>query len=252
MAATATAPRRSLSPAEVANFQRDGFIVVPHLYSPEQMLEWKRLIQGVLDEEKKQQGDAWNLTASGVRVWNVPAIHPTLLAAMKDDHVTPILQQVIGPNVEFLSAKAVFKNDTTSFASPWHHDWFYWEGTNKVSIWIAMDDATPDNGCLKMIPGSHKKDFPKTSHDGNAFVNRIDEKELAGLPISTLAIERGGAVFFHDRTVHSSYPNTVKKDRWSLISTYRDASLRDECQQGLQDYWKQPMVVSGRSVNGGV
>ena len=111
---------RLLSPAEVAAYRRDGFIAVPHLYSAEHVLEWKRLIQSVLEEEKKQAGDAWDLTSSGVRVWNAPNIHPTLRAAMKDDRVTPILQQIIGPNVEFLSAKAVFKNDTTSFASLWH------------------------------------------------------------------------------------------------------------------------------------
>lgn len=248
---TATASPRTLSPDDVAAYQRDGFIAVPHLYSAEQMLDWKRLIQGVLDEEKKAVGDAWNLTASGVRVWNAPAIHPAMLAAMKDDHVTPILRQVIGSNVEFLSAKAVFKNDTTSFASPWHQDWFYWEGTNKVSVWIAMDDATPENGCLKLIPGSHKKVFQKTVNEENAFTQRIDDDQLKGLPVQTMSIERGGAVFFHDLAVHSSYPNTVKKDRWSLISTYRDASLRDECQKGLQEYWAKPLLVSGRSVNGG-
>jgi ectoine hydroxylase-related dioxygenase (phytanoyl-CoA dioxygenase family) len=248
---TATAATRSLSPAEVVAFQRDGFIVVPHLYTAEQMLEWKRLIQGVLEEEKKQAGDSWNMATSGVRVWNVEAIHPSLLAAMKDEHVTPILKQIIGPDVEFLSAKAVFKNDATSFASPWHQDWFYWEGAHKISVWIAMDDATPENGCLKMIPGSHKRAFDKTVRDGNAFVNQIDDKELEGLPVSTLAVERGGAVFFHDRAVHSSYPNTARKDRWSLISTYRDASAPDECQDSLKEFWKKPMVVSGKSVNGG-
>lgn len=250
MTVAATSPRL-LSSAEVAAYHRDGFIAVPHLYSAEHVLEWKRLIQSVLDEEKKHAGDAWDLTSSGVRVWNAPNIHPTLRAAMKDDRVTPILQQIIGPNVEFLSAKAVFKNDTTNYASPWHQDWFYWEGASKISVWIALDDATPENGCLKMIPGTHVKVFPKTCHEGNAFVNRIDDKEIAGLPVSTLAIKRGGAVFFHDCAIHSSYPNTARTDRWSLISTYRDASVRDECQPSLQEYWKQPLLVCGQSVNGG-
>ena len=50
----------------------------------------------------------------------------------------------------------VFKNEAMTFASPWHQDWSYWYGAHKLSIWVALDDATVENGCLKLFPGSHK------------------------------------------------------------------------------------------------
>jgi phytanoyl-CoA hydroxylase len=247
---TSTVSPRSITPEQVAQFHRDGFLVVPSLYSGEQMLGWKATLQAVLEEEKKQAGDAWNLTYSGVRVWNSQEIHPKILQAMKDERVTPILQQVIGPNVEFLSAKVVFKNDTTSFASPWHQDWFYWEGARKISVWIAMDDAVVANGCLKFIPGSNHKVFPKTVSKENAFTNRIADKDLEGWQEITAEVTRGSAVFFGDLAIHSSHPNVSKADRWSLISTYRDAGVKDEC--GLNaSLWKEPTLVCGKSVNGG-
>ena len=149
------------------------------------------------------------------------------------------------PHVEFLSAKVVLKNSSTSFASPWHQDYFYWEGSNKLSIWIALDDATVANGCLMFVPGSHKKLFTKqVVNNENAFVNRIDPKDLADWPQQTVELKRGDAVFFHDMAVHSSHPNTAGVDRWSLISTYRDASIVD-----ASTVWPTAMVVAGKSAN---
>lgn len=251
--AAALAPALVLTPEQVNTYHNDGFLIVRGLYSGETMLEWKRVLHNVLADEREKAGkkrDEWDLSDSGVRVWNSQHIHPFLLEAMKDNHVGPILHQLLGPSVEFLSAKVVFKNSTTSFASPWHQDWFYWEGAPKMSVWIALDDAYPANGCLKLIPGSHKKVFPKFCAHGNAFVNRIEDKELEGLPVTVGEVKRGDAVFFSDLAVHSSFPNTVKADRFSMISTYRNAAVKDIC--GLnKDLWDKPLLLGGVSMNNG-
>jgi len=236
-------PSPKLSPSQLAAWERDGFVAVSGLYPPEEMLRWKQVLKDYL------KNDAPNQSNSGVRVWNSHAFPPTLLNAMCDHRVTPILQQLIGADVEFLSAKAVFKDGTIDFPSPWHQDWFYWEGPAKMSIWIALDDASVANGCLKFIPGSHKRVFPRKHFPGEGFGFRIEDKELAGLPVATLEVKRGDAVFFHDLAAHSSHPNTIKADRWSFISTYRNAAVLDPC--GLSaTLWKEPLQVCGRSVNG--
>ncbi|MBI2192282.1 MAG: phytanoyl-CoA dioxygenase family protein [Planctomycetes bacterium] len=250
MSAAIAESSRVLSSEEIAAYNRDGFIVARKLYDPETMLQWKAVLKGVLEEEKASgKLDARGLAASGVRVWARDRLHPTLLEAMRDQQVTPILRQVVGPNVEFLSGKAVFKDNATSFSSPWHQDWFYWEGSTKTSVWIALDDATPENGCLKFVPGSHRRIFPKKVV-GEAFGNRIDEKDLEGWPVTSVPVQRGDCVFFHDQAVHSSHPNRTGADRWSFISTYREASVKDA--SGLsQNLWKWPLIVCGTSVNGG-
>ena len=93
-------------------------------------------------------------------------------------------------------------------------------------IWIALDDADTENGCLKMIPGSHKKRFSvQRVTETTGFGWRVEGETLNDLPVMTLEVARGDAVFFHDQTMHSSYPNASVTDRWSLISTYRNASV---------------------------
>ncbi|MDE2999077.1 MAG: phytanoyl-CoA dioxygenase family protein [Gemmatimonadota bacterium] len=224
-------------------FFRDGFCIAKGLYSAEEMLEWKARIIDILDAGGHISKDP---TSAGVHVFMADVLDPYFRERMKDDCVVSVLNRIIGPNVEFLSVKSVYKNKFTRFGSPWHQDWYYWKGANKISVWIALDDATPENGCLKMIAGSHHKRFKvKQVKAQNGFGWRIGNEEIAGLPETTLAVMRGDAVFFHDQTLHSSFPNTTGADRWSFISTYRDGSVQD-----TSTVWERPMVVSGESVNG--
>ncbi|MCE9589833.1 MAG: phytanoyl-CoA dioxygenase family protein [Planctomycetes bacterium] len=236
-------PSSRLTPDQLTAWERDGFVAVSGLYTAAEMLRWK----DVLRQHMVQDGP--DGVPHGVRVWNSSNFPPTMLDAMRDDRVTPILRQIIGPDVEFLSAKAVFKDGKIDFPSPWHQDWFYWEGPSKMSVWIAMDDATVANGCLMFIPGSHKRVFPRKHFPTEGFSVRIEDKELEGLPVATLEVKRGDAVFFSDLAAHSSHPNTIKADRWSFITTYRNAAVLDPCNLS-GNLWKEPLQVCGRSVNG--
>lgn len=228
-----------LSDAQIAEYHRNGYIVVQNLLDERTAQEWKEILKTRLVEEGKLD------EPSGVRVWMPEMLDPYTRARVLDGHVAAILQQLIGPNVEFLSVKAVFKNAKTSFNSPWHQDWFYWQGTNKISVWIALDDATPENGCLRLVPGSHHEVFAMAEvEDGHGFNRRVTDESLQGLPIETVPVRRGGAVFFHDLALHGSCPNLNGAERWSAIATYRDASQKDD-----STVWRTAVVMSGQSVN---
>jgi ectoine hydroxylase-related dioxygenase (phytanoyl-CoA dioxygenase family) len=70
------------------------------------------------------------------------------------------------------------------------------------------------------------------------------------LPVRTIDVKHGDVVVFHDLLVHSSFPNSSGEDRWSLISTYRDAGVEDKTTR-RDDAWDRPLLLAGRSVNGG-
>jgi len=228
-----------LTDAEVAQYQRDGYVIVPDLISPAEAMEWKAQLKVRLQAEG-------NLAIpSGVRVWMSNALDDYSSAQLQSPRMVAILQQLIGPNVEFLSYKAVFKNAQTTFRSPWHQDWAYWQGSAKISVWIALDDATPENGCLQLIPGSQRAVVEmKEIEDGKGFGRRITDDQVAGLPIVTAPVPRGAGIFFHDLTLHASCPNINGADRWSVIPTYRDAATPDS-----STVWTSSLVLSGSSVN---
>ncbi len=203
-------------------YAKQGYLVVRQLYPPAEMVSWKQHIQDAMRDDGSLNDP------SGVRVWKAGAIDSGLAAWMTEPKVVQVLRTLIGPKIEFLSVKAVFKNAAHAFGSPWHQDWFYWEGAPKLSVWLALDDATPANGCLKMIPGSHHQIHRMVrADDGLGFARRVEDDAIRGRSVDSIEVARGDAVFFHDLTLHSSYPNTSGADRWSLISTYRDASVPD-------------------------
>ncbi len=235
----AQATKTELSTVQVEQYQRDGYVVVQNLFDEAAVLAWKAILKARMAEEGKLD------EPSGVRVWMADSMDPYTRDSVQDAKVVAILQQLLGPHVEFLSVKAVFKNAQTTFNSPWHQDWFYWQGSNKISIWIALDDATPENGCLRLVPGSQHQVFNMaTVEDVHGFNRRVTDEDLQGWPIETVPVRRGDAVFFHDLALHGSCPNSSGKERWSAIATYRDASQKDD-----STVWSTAVVLSGQSVN---
>jgi len=237
---TQTPVANVLTAAEVAQYQRDGYVIVPDLISPDEASAWKEKLK----ERLAAEGLLGNIP-SGVRVWMADNMDPFSSAQFQSPRMTAILQQLIGPNVEFLSYKAVFKNAKTAFRSPWHQDWAYWHGSPKLSVWIALDGATPENGCLQLIPGSHRAVIEmKEVEDVKGFGRRITDDQVAGMPIVTAPVPRGAGIFFHDLALHASCPNINGQDRWSVIPTYRDAAQTDS-----STVWQTAVVISGSSVN---
>jgi hypothetical protein len=219
--------------AQVEQYHRDGFIVERRLFSEAELAPLRDAVDEVLGEVRQEAiaagRDPEGLFSSGVYVglslrrelFRKTARHPRLL-----DNI----EALIGKDIGFLSDKVAFKGKGVTFNSPWHQDWSYWGGSHKISVWIALDAATPENGCLQLLPGSHLKPI---DHDHvnvpQGFGNRLDLANRGFDPskVVTTPAEPGDAVYFHDLTLHASLPNKTGEDRRALIITYRDLSQPD-------------------------
>jgi len=124
-----------LSNTQVEEYQRNGYVVMGNLFDCQEVAQWKTQLQQKLTAENMLD------EPSGVRVWMCDEMDPVTEANTQKPELVHILNQLIGPDIEFLSVKAVFKNAKTTFNSPWHQDWHYWQGSPKISVWIALDDA---------------------------------------------------------------------------------------------------------------
>ncbi|MEZ4863164.1 MAG: phytanoyl-CoA dioxygenase family protein [Caldilineaceae bacterium] len=231
--------KQILSDVDIAFYQQNGYVIVPELIEPAVAHQWKAALKTRLMEEDKLH------EPSGVRVWMCDRMDPVTVAQVQSPKLLAILQQLIGPDIEFLSVKAVFKNAQTTFNSPWHQDWWYWRGSNKVSIWIALDEATPENGCLRLIPGSQRQVFDQREvEDGKGFGHRLLEEDVAQMNAINAPVPCGGAIFFHDLALHGSCPNVNGQDRWSVIPTYRNGAEPD-----ASTVWARSLLLSGTTVN---
>jgi phytanoyl-CoA hydroxylase len=217
----------------VDDYRRDGYLIVPGLFSEQEVHQLKEDCRSAVAERPKN--------AHQVHVFTADAITDPLKRAVCDERLVSVLARLIDSRVEFLSVKPVYKSADIGFASPWHQDWQYWKGTPKISAWVALDAATVDNGCLRVVPGSHLKSWDhEQASDDIGFGNRISEEQLAKERIVDVEVNAGDALFFHDLLLHASHPNTSGRDRWSIIPTYRDACIPDPDTVSI---WKDSILL---------
>jgi ectoine hydroxylase-related dioxygenase (phytanoyl-CoA dioxygenase family) len=91
------------------------------------------------------------------------------------------------------------------------------DATHMLTVWLPLTDATPENGCLKVIPGSHREGLVTHCPVPGA---RIPDALLGGEAVP-LPIRRGGVLFFHHLTKHASLTNVSDGIRWSFDLRYQ-------------------------------
>jgi phytanoyl-CoA hydroxylase len=108
----------------------------------------------------------------------------------------------------------------------WHQDIRYWSFTRPelVSVWLALGAETLDNGCLHLIPGSHRMTFERHRFDEDLFF-RPDLPENSHLISTKIAAELspGDVLFFHGRTFHAASRNFTPNPKFSVVFTVRPA-----------------------------
>lgn len=192
-------------------YEKDGFLVVPDLLNTQECEALKAEGLKVLSEHAKP----------GSTVFVGAAVASTLFYRLASNpRIIRILHQIMPDGIMFMSDKLVFKSGVQPKATPWHCDCAYWRNTRpKLSVWIALDNVTVENGAMRVLPGGHHQDWQHSSaSQGEEFGNRIqDIDEESAI---TCKMKAGSALFFSDGLPHSSTPNSNGKDRYAIISTY--------------------------------
>ena len=134
------------------------------------------------------------------------------------------MKQLIGPSVALFFNQMVTKHpdkDTTRSSFPWHQDNGYAriEPGNNVTVWMAIDDATLDNGCIWVIPGSHKHGLLDHNKQENNWYQEVAVQE-EGTPVPVSA---GEAIAFSAYTLHCSKLNTTTQSRRAYFMQYAEA-----------------------------
>jgi hypothetical protein len=130
----------------------------------------------------------------------------------------PLAVEVLGPNVCFTHQQYVSKapDDGDSTDVPWHQDSGYGrlEPPTDLTVWIALTDTNETNGCLWVLPGSHRLGLQPHSRAGRLMGADVSE---SGLPVPMAA---GDALLFNGHLMHRSLPNTASTARHALYLRY--------------------------------
>ena len=216
-----------LSPEQVSTFDRDGALLVPALFDAEEV----GLLLRAAKEDRALDAHAFGRNdGEGGRVrlslWNHPGDGLYGMFA-RCRRVVESCEQLLDDEVYHYHSKMIMKDARVGGAWAWHQDYGYWYRNgvlwpHLVSVFVAVDPCTRENGCLQVIPGSHKLgriDHVQTGEQAGADRGRVEEA-LKRLPLSYVEMAPGDALFFHANTLHRSDRNASPDPRWSMICCY--------------------------------
>jgi len=272
------ANRGSLTPEEVEFYDCEGYLVLPYLLNNQDMapareamkqkvdmiaaelytdglIEDKleaepfktrlaRLFENLSDKEFLRYGRSWRDRLPGYfHLMSNPKILDAVESLIGSElFANPVYN--VRPKVPKVAAGAV----------PWHQDKSYWPDANSnpvITVWIPLVDSTHENGCLHIIPRTHKKrllNYHAETYSSTGYTEvELDYVQRKKKEIMAIPLEAGGAILFNDRLIHSSTPNNSDHVRWSVDLRYQPTDQDPMPQHGagfLARSCKRPQCVA--------
>lgn len=152
-------------------------------------------------------------------------------AACEDAGIVDRVAEILGPDLDCFQSQFIFKNPGV-IGQPWHQDSYYFrfDRQPQVGVWLALSRATLDNGCLWVLPGSHKGAIRAHVPDPRPAANRayleiVGEDDSARVPA---LMAPGDVLFFHSYLMHMSTDNVASERRAAMVYHYARAGTLAE------------------------
>lgn len=232
----ATTTARYLTDEQVQAYHRDSCLAVRDVIDPERIEALRAVTERFLERSRRvaRSDDVFDLDSRhtaerpAVRRIKNPADHDPLYRWVALESPVPaIVAELIGPDVKFHHSKLNLKGSRIGAPVEWHQDAAFYPHSNDdvLAVGLLLDDATPENGCLAVLPGSHRG--PVYEHyEGERFTGCLNRQDLARLDLSRarlLPLPAGSVHIHHYRAIHGSAENTSAAERRLLINSYSAA-----------------------------
>jgi phytanoyl-CoA hydroxylase len=229
--------------AAAMNYERDGFAI----------------FRGVIDAEligEARKHVAW-LRARHPSLRSEHLHHPLMrddafwVRLVTDDRLVAIVRRFLGPDLGCFTSHYICKPPGDGQAVLWHQDGAYWNLTpmQALSVWLAVDDSDLENGCLRMIPGTHRTslgaivlrdDVPNMLHSS------IDPALVDSARAVAIELKAGDVSVHHPMVIHGSEANHSGRQRCGLDIGY----IATSTEIGKTGLYLNPILLAGRAVPG--
>jgi len=191
-----------------AKFERDGYVLVPGLVDAASVASLRN--EALRFDAGTGLGVTTQLVHRSALVREFVTRGPQIRYAI----------ELLGPDVCFTHQQFVIKHSAERQRTdvPWHQDNGYGrlEPPTDLTVWIALDDCTTDNGCLWVLPGSQQLGLVHHGARGALRAAAVEETGVA------LPMRAGDAALFRSLLLHRSLPNVTARDRVALYLRYCD------------------------------
>lgn len=240
-------PTHEIDEIGQASFQRDGYLVVPGMVDAERCDRLRSLAADHLAQliapveyeiDVHYPGAPVDHDSPGAatsrRLLQAYARHDAFRQWATDEEVRRVLKQLFASQDTMMLSQChhncvMTKAPGYSSVTLWHQDNRYWsfDQENLISVWLALGDEMRANGCLRVIPGSHRLRLDPGRFDATLFLrpDLPDNKALISQAVP-VELRQGDVLFFHSRLFHAAGRNLTDTTKFSCVFTYHEASNR--------------------------
>lgn len=209
-------------------FRTDGYFILANAFSAPEIDALRERIDDFAaahEAHLQQQG------ASGISRPNEISFtahlaeqDPSIWSFVTQPMLVKLATTLIGPDIALYWDQSVYKKPETRRPFPWHQDTGYIqvEPQEYVTCWLALDDATVENGCIWIMPGSHRQGL--VEHQDTPIGKQC---YFGDDPGTSVPLNKGGVAVFSSLLFHRSGPNTSDGERKAYIVQYSAADVRD-------------------------
>ena len=240
----------ALTPAEKKQFHTDGFIGPFSLPDASDMTSKEPLIRQLLKTSLPDElPEMIRRQAYGSqRGFGRHHDNTLIYSIATDPGIVNRVQDLLGQDL-LLWRTMFFSKDPGAKPIPWHQDYDGWpiEPFMVISAWVAIDHVTKSNGCIQLIPGSHRKFYPLVeTPEGHleTFTTMADPTSFDETNQVDMELQPGQFFMFNERLLHRSPANTSNRKRLGLAVRYITPQVR------LLDGNDRAMLIRGRDTLG--
>ena len=199
-------------------YERDGFVFPIKVMELEEAYDYGNELNNYWENPSK--------SIKGNKLQKIHLITTWMSEIIRHRKILDAVEDVLGPNIMCWTTTLFIKKPKDPGFVSWHQDGEYWglDSHNVVTAWLALTPATIKNGCMKMMPGSHK--WPEMKHidtfDGNNLLTRgqVIDRNIEEDKAVEIEMHPGQISLHHVNIAHSSSPNTTNQLRMGIAIRY--------------------------------
>ncbi|HXV25041.1 MAG TPA: phytanoyl-CoA dioxygenase family protein [Alphaproteobacteria bacterium] len=214
---------RSLSELK-EGYDRDGYICPVPVLSGEETAAIRGRVESYLGRTSRDARDTKN---DPLLQFKVHMVFPWADKLIHHSGALDAVEALIGPDILVWNTAVLIKGPHTRDFVSWHQDVYYWGNhpDHVVGAWIALAESTPENGCVRVIPGSHAWGIlpHKDTFGEDNILSRgqqIDSSRIDERLAKDMVLQPGEMSLHHTCTVHGSRPNRSGRPRIGFVITY--------------------------------
>jgi len=225
-----------LTDDQIQFFSDNGYIIIRNVLAEDEVAPMREALQRVADGEKDKLRFSVDFKRPDKTVMtqltNVHKSDPVFLKLIHHPVISQMAAELMNtPEVRLWHDQVLYKRPGDGGGVSWHQDWSYWQPADPadmITSWTAFDPANEKNGCMNVVPGSHKWGLLKSSiidafsPDYDRFLKKaVPEEYLEKLEERVPYIMNVGDVGFHHcLTLHGSYANKTPRHRRGFVCHY--------------------------------